>query len=289
MPALASAIISELAVRTADGVTLHVDHVRAEHSRGAVLCLHAMMTDGRYFGARRPQGPALPGRAAPPTVGDGFAAALARGGLDVYVADFRGHGRSGLRAGRDDWSFDDLVELDLPAITSAVGPAVILGHSLGGLVAAAAIATNRIAPPPKLLLGATSVWLHTRGRRRFVMAAIRATTALFGRTPVCALRAGTADEAPGYIAQLADWSRHGRWTSRTGVDYRAALARITTPTAAFAGAADWMCTPADARDFAAAIPGATVRVVADADHFQLFTRPEPALREWLIATALSIR
>ncbi len=283
MPVLASAITSELAVRTADGVMLHVDHVRAQHRRGAVLCLHAMMTDGRYFGARRqPKGGAK-------VIDDGFAHALARCGLDVYVADFRGHGRSGLRAGRDDWSFDDLVELDLPALTGAIGPAVILGHSLGGLAAAAAIATGRITPPPKLLLGATSVWLHTRGRRRFVMAAIRATTALFGRTPVRALRAGTADEAPGYVAQLAAWSRHGRWTSRTGVDYRAALARITTPTEAFSGAGDWMCTPADARDFAAAIPGATVRVVPEVDHFQLFTRPELALREWLIATALSIR
>src|SRR5690348_18040771 len=101
--------MDELTTRTADGVTLHIDRVRAQgRSRGALVCLHAMMTDGRYFGARRP---------------DGFAAELAAQGFDVFVADFRGHGRSvPPRAGEQDWSFDDLVELDVPAIVAAVPP-----------------------------------------------------------------------------------------------------------------------------------------------------------------------
>src|SRR6476469_8801568 len=100
----------ELGTRAADGVTLKIDRVAAQgERRGAVVCLHAMMTDGRYFGARR----------------DGsFAAALSQSGLDVYVADFRGHGRSvPPHAGEGDWSFDDLVELDLPAIVNLVGQA----------------------------------------------------------------------------------------------------------------------------------------------------------------------
>jgi predicted alpha/beta hydrolase len=267
----------ELGTRTADGVTLRVDRVPPQGTRrGVVVCLHAMMTDGRYFGARR----------------DGsFAAALAGGGLEVYVADFRGHGHSvPPYAGRDDWSFDDLVELDLPAIlhlaseTSGVAPSElsILGHSLGGLVACAALGTGRIASPRMLVLAATSVWLGETPARRALMTAYRGVTALFGRAPIKAIRAGTADESATYVHQLTSWSAHGRWTSLRGVDYQVALETITTPTFAFAGAGDWMCKPFDAEAIARRIRTCEpLRVVGrkhgdrlDPDHFQLFTRPE---------------
>lgn len=235
-----------------------------------------MMTDGRYFGARR----------------DGsFAATLAAAGLDVYVADFRGHGRSvPPYAGEGDWSFDDLVELDLPAILRLAGEAsglpsqeiAILGHSLGGLVAAAALGTARIPPPRLLVLGATSVWLGETAARKAIMAAYRGVTALFGRAPIKAIRAGTADESAGYVNQLTGWAAQGRWTSLAGVDYMVALETITTPTFAFAGAGDWMCKPSDAEAIARRIRTCEpLRIVGkrygdrlDPDHFQLFTRPE---------------
>ncbi|HEY5951600.1 MAG TPA: alpha/beta fold hydrolase [Kofleriaceae bacterium] len=267
----------ELGTRAADGVTLRIDRVPARgERRGAVVCLHAMMTDGRYFGARR----------------DGsFAAALAQGGLDVYVADFRGHGYSVPPfAGESDWSFDDLVELDLPAIVQLASEAsnvpadrlAILGHSLGGLVASAAIATGKIAAPRVLVLAATSVWLGETAPRRAIMAAYRGVTALFGRAPIRAIRAGTADESASYVGQLTSWSMQGRWTSLRGVDYLVALETITTPTFAFAGAGDWMCRPSDAELISLRIRScAPLRVVGrrhgdrlDPDHFQLFTRPE---------------
>jgi alpha-beta hydrolase superfamily lysophospholipase len=231
-----------------------------------------MMTDGRYFGARRP---------------DGFAAALAASGLDVIVADFRGHGRSvPPHAGPDDWSFDDLVERDLPAIVGGVGCApgelAILGHSLGGLVACAGIATGVVPKPRKLVLAATSVWLGETPARRALMAAYRGVTALFGKAPIRAIRAGTADESKGYVDQLTSWARTSRWTSRSGVDYAVALETIDTPTWAFVGGSDWMCTPRDAQAIAGRIRSAApLRVVGrargdriDPDHFQLFTRPE---------------
>src|SRR5690349_4674063 len=150
--------MDELVARTADGVTLRIDRVRAVgERRGVLVCLHAMMTDGRYFGARRP---------------DSFAATVAAAGFDVLVADLRGHGASvPPRAGPDDWSFDDLVELDLPAIVGAAARAAgcapealaLLGHSLGGLVAAAALGTGRIPSPRALVLASASVWLHGPG------------------------------------------------------------------------------------------------------------------------------
>ncbi len=272
--------VEELETQTADGVTLRLDRLRASGSRrGVVVCLHAMMTDGRYFGARREPS---------------FAATLAAAGYDVLVADFRGHGRSvPPRAGADDWSFDDLVELDLPAIIAAAARAsscapnelVIVGHSLGGLVTTAGLATARIPSPRLVVLPATAVWLLGRDgplARRGLMAAYRGVTAVFGKAPIRALRAGTADEAATYIRQLTGWTRAARWTSLRGIDYLAGLSTITTRVLPITGAGDWMCKPADAAAFATRMPNAApVRVISrangdalDPDHFQLFTRPE---------------
>ena len=270
----------ELEARTSDAITLRLDRVRATgEAKGAIVCLHAMMTDGRYFGARRP---------------DSFVTMVAQAGYEVYVADFRGHGRSvPPRAGADDWSFDDLVERDLPAIVMAAAKAaacstselVLIGHSLGGLVATAALGTSKITPPRALILPATAVWLlgpEGSMRRRAVMAAYRGVTALFGRAPIRAVGAGTADEAATYVGQLTGWARSARWTSLRGVDYLATLDSIATPVLPVAGVGDWMCTTEDAIGFARKIPGASaVRIVGkkqgdalDPDHFQLFTRPE---------------
>jgi predicted alpha/beta hydrolase len=263
-------------------VTLKVDRVRAVGARrGVIVCLHAMMTDGRYFGARRRDD-------------DGFARTLADAGYDVIVPDFRGHGHSiPPRAGRDDWSFDDLVDFDLPAIVGeaarlsacAPGDLVLLGHSLGGLVATAALGTGRIPAPRLLVLAATSVWLHGEDGpflRRMMMSAYRHVTALLGRAPIRALRVGTADEAATYVRQLTGWARATRWTSLRGIDYAAAAATIQTPVLAFSGAGDWMCTPRDAARFAGHLVGAApLRIVGrahgdaiDPDHFELFTRRE---------------
>jgi len=270
----------ELATTTSDGVRIWIDHVPAiGASRGVVVCLHAMMTDGRYFGARR---------------AGSFAGSIAALGFDVFVADFRGHGHSTPpRAGTDDWSFDDLVDKDLPAIVKACATAanvpiaelILLGHSLGGLVACAALGTAKIPPVRALLLPATAVWLVGPDgsiRRRALMAAYRGVAQLFGRAPVRALGAGTADESVTYVGQLTSWARTARWTSLRGVDYLAALATIETPVVPVVGAGDWMCTVDDARGFAAKIPKArALRIVStrhgdalDPDHFQLFTRPE---------------
>lgn len=273
-------MFDELVARTVDGVTLRIDRVRAAGERtGVVVCLHAMMTDGRYFGARRE---------------GSFAATLAAHGLDVLVADFRGHGRSQPpTAGPDDWSFDDLVELDLPAIIAtaaaesscAPNELTLVGHSLGGLVATAALGTARIAAPRLLVLPATSIWLLGADgslRRRAMMAVYRQTTLALGRAPIRALRVGTADEARTYVQQLTGWARSARWTSLRGIDYAAAAKTITTPVLPLAGEGDWMCTPDDARAFAAHFTAAAeLRVVGrahgdafDPDHFQLFTRAE---------------
>ncbi|MGE0870013.1 MAG: alpha/beta fold hydrolase [Kofleriaceae bacterium] len=252
-----------------------MDRLRAQGvRRGVVLCLHAMMTDGRYFGARREQS---------------FAAALSEAGFDAVVADFRGHGRSTPpRADRDDWSFDDLVQRDLPAIVAAVAhhsscdprELAIVGHSLGGLVTTAALGTGRIAPLRGFAVVSTSVWLLGRDgpvRRRLVMTGLRAMAQLLGRVPARGVGFGHADEPNTYVRQLTGWTRTQRWESLDGIDYFAAAGGITTPVYPYTGAGDWVCTPSDATGFAARIPTARpLRIVGtahgdaiDADHFNV--------------------
>jgi alpha-beta hydrolase superfamily lysophospholipase len=276
-------MFEEVAARTVDGVTLRIDRVRAAGERRAVLvCLHAMMTDGRYFGARRDTG---------------FAAYLARSGVEMWISDFRGHGRSTPPvAGPDDWSFDDLVELDLPAIVARVtelsgcvpGELAICGHSLGGLVATATLGTNRIPAPRLVLAPSTSVWLLGRDgpwRRRAILWSYRASARVLGRAPIRALRVGTADESRTYVEQLTTWAASARWTSLRGLDYSAALGAIATRVLPLAAADDWMCTPGDARAFAERIPTAEpVHVVDARDHFAMFTRPDmQPLWDWFVA------
>lgn len=274
----ASATTSDrLGAVTSDGVVLRMDRRRAlGDRRGVVVCLHAMMTDGRYFGARRDHG---------------FATALTAAGLDVIVADFRGHGQSvPPRAGASNWSFDDLVERDLPAIVDAAATAsscrpdelALLGHSLGGLVSTAAIGTRTITPPRRLLLASTNAWLGETLARRALMAVYRGITRVVGRAPIRALRIGTADEPRAYVDQLTGWARDGAWTSLGDVDYAKTLGTIGVPTWAITGANDWMCTPRDAHAFVRRIHSSEpLRIVGrahgdrfDPDHFQLFTRPE---------------
>jgi alpha-beta hydrolase superfamily lysophospholipase len=267
--------------RTADGVTLHLEHVRARSPRGALVCLHAMMADGRYFLRR-------------------FAPALADAGIDVFAADFRGHGGSVPPTAKDGWSFDDLVELDLPAIVTAaaqasgrpIGEVGVLGHSLGGLVATAALGTGRIPRPKALILVATGVWLDVDRRRRALIAAFRASATLFGRAPARLLRVGTADEARGDVEQMSGWVRTGRWTSLTGADYLASLRAIDVPTLTCASTRDWMCTPTDAAQIAGRITTARpMRLVGtaygdaiDPDHFGILTRDElHPLWSWIAA------
>lgn len=271
--------MARVEARTADGVRLALAHVPARGPRRAVaLCTHAMMAHGGYFGAARAEG------------GTGFAAALAAAGIEVLVLDWRGHGASRPPdPGRARWGFDEYVELDLPAALAAAArvggvsadEVAVIGHSLGGVVALAALGRG-VVRVRRLALAATSLWLPgPRGARwkRAIMEVYDASARVLGRAPIRALGLGSDDEAAGYVAQLAGWARTGRWTSRGGVDHMALLPRVDVPVWGFSGAGDRLCTPADARVMLARIRGAPpLRVVGrasgdaiDPDHFQLFT------------------
>ena len=279
-----------ISARTADGVELSLRRVRADGPRRAVCLLtHAMMANGRYFGA--------------------LSRHFAAQGIECFALDFRGHGQSvppHPERGRG-WCFDDYVELDLPAAIAAVcrecaiapDELCYVGHSLGGLVGLAAFGTGTAPAPGRVWLVATSVWLPgPRGRRlrRGVMRAYLMASVPLGYAPVRALELGTDNEPRSYIEQLAGWALGGRWTSRTGIDYLPFLRRVDSPVFAACGDGDRLCTDRDARVLLDRLPGRLpLRRVGrrsgdplDPDHFQLVTRPELA-RLWTEAAEFFTR
>jgi polyhydroxyalkanoate synthase len=127
-------------VRCADGVVVVVKRFRPA-GRGAgllpVVCIPGLGTDSHNFDAPAPFG---------------LARILAEAGHEVWAIDLRGTGQSTVSWSR--WvgiTFDDYVGLDLPAVvdhvlaTSGAPRVALLGHSMGGLVAYAALSST-LAP-----------------------------------------------------------------------------------------------------------------------------------------------
>ena len=103
-------------------------------------------------------------------------AQLARGGLDVHGFDLRGFGGSGgPRASVDRWSqlHDDLEER-LVAVRSIAPnrPLVLLGHSMGGLIALGYVLDGR-ARPDLLILSAPAISAKIPLWQRALVASLR--------------------------------------------------------------------------------------------------------------------
>gem|GEM_PF-2855200 len=230
---------------TGDGVRLALTRFEPDPPRRAVLvCTHAMMANSSYFRRGR------------------FAQYLASCGIEVYLLDWRGHGKSVPPSPRrDSWGFEEYVQYDLPAAlgcaadTAAVGVDELcyLGHSLGGLAGLAAFGSGVVPQPRRLSLWAASVWLPGRDgslKRRLTMKLYQVAARPLGYAPVRRLRFGSDDEPRQYVDQLAHWAYTGAWIGRDGTDYMAGLASITTPTLPFLGDGDPICFPPDANTLA---------------------------------------
>lgn len=198
-----------------DGWPLAVTlHPAVGARRGAVVLLHAMMVDARSLD--RP-------------AGAGLATVLSGAGWEVWRADLRGHGASGpapREGGR--WSYDDIVRNDIPALVDAAkmsgGEIVIIGHSLGGHTAAAAVAEGLVVD--RLVLLATNVWMPSLepSLRRTVqktmrMALFEASAWPLGFFPSRRMRMGPADESLPYVRDLCRFWWQDQWGSRDGINW----------------------------------------------------------------------
>jgi pimeloyl-ACP methyl ester carboxylesterase len=228
--------VESVDVHTTDGHALRAtvrEPARGVAFRGVAVLAHAMF-------ARRSEWEKA-----------GFARYLGDRGWRTIAFDFRGHGDSGKSASQGgDWTYDDLVQRDLPAVTEGARArakgkrVVVVGHSLGGHVAMAAQATGAI-DADGLALIATNVWLREtepslpRWLAKVAIArAFEETRVRRGFFPARALRLGSDDEASSYAAVL--WRIVGGfWGSEDGrVDYWDAARRVRVPIFALASDGD---------------------------------------------------
>lgn len=228
-----------LLARADDGVDLALYRARpAAPLPGAppLLLVHGTFSNRRFFLGS----------------GDrGMARWLAGRGFDSWVAELRGHGRSGARGRAASWRFEDWIRRDAPALVRAVLEAtgeerlIWIGHSAGGVIAAAFAGlghpeSSRIAgivmagAPAPTRPGAWHVPLAALGY---------GVTRVFGRFPARLLRIGPEDEHRGIMAQWMAWNVLGRWIGSDGTDYLAAAARVRAPVLAVAGAGDLIAPP----------------------------------------------
>jgi alpha-beta hydrolase superfamily lysophospholipase len=245
-------------VRTDDGCSLGVAVGEPTGPvRGEVLLLHAMMVDARALDR-------------PP--GGGLASTLVAAGYRVHRADLRGRGMSDRPA---DWTYDDLVYRDLPALVGAIGGCPwVVGHSLGGHVAAASWASGAVRLRGLVGLGA-NVWMPSLEpdlRRRISKAAgmglASLSVGLFGGLAARRARLGPVDEAEGYARDLVRFWLDDRWADRAGRDWSVALRTLDGPVLSVISRGDRLFAhPVGARAWIrAAGPRAEVWELQDGDH-----------------------
>jgi len=153
---------------------------------------------------------------------------------------------------------------------AAIGPADVVGHSLGALLCA------RLAAR------------HPEAVRRLVLVA---PTGLPGRTPLAAtgplVRALLASR-PSFLALLVrDAVRSGPVSIASAAfallaaDIRSDLAAVEAPVLVLLGENDPLVPRRDADEIAAALPNASIRIVAGAGHVPMSDRPQAFSRELL--------
>lgn len=264
------------ALTTLDGQRLHVQHWPAPNPRGTVLTVHGLGEHiGRYAHV---------------------AAHLNAAGWHVVGYDHRGHGRSDGPRGKIT-SHDDLLR-DLAQMIDSVraqhpGPLVLLGHSMGGLIAARFVAQG-VARPGE----ASAEWARTVDALVLSSPALAADTNVLQKFLLATLGALAPDLAvhnglkPEWIsrdpkvvaAYTADPLVHDRITPRlarfildNGEWVRLHAARWKVPTLLMYAGSDRCVAPSGSRDFAATAPKPvlTTREFGPLYH-EIFNEPEQA-------------
>ncbi len=209
---------------------------------------------------------------------------LAGLGLEVRGYDLRGHGRSGGARGsipRADSLLADLryVFEDLDRRDGA--PPLLLGHSLGGTVAAMATVGGWVAPRA-LILSSPALALHVSRPMSGVIALARRLIpdrALPNRLPLDKL-----SHEPGEVAAYrADPLVHDRITPRmygfladAGAAVRRGAARLNVPTLLLAAGDDGLVDARGSRELARALPAEIAEVhFYDGLYHELFNEREP--------------
>jgi alpha-beta hydrolase superfamily lysophospholipase len=206
---------------------------------------------------------------------------MADNGYDVVAIDHRGYGGSGGRRGHvDSWvQFCGDVEDQMREISALDIPTVLLGHSMGGLIATRYVVEQLIQPDLLVLSGpALGADIPTH---------LRIAAPLLGRIlPRLEIKEDgdpaqlSRDPAVGEVF-YADPYRVPYPTARLGMelmkaieDARAGIANVTMPTLVQHGGDDTL-VPVDASEIFETLPNVT-RIVYDDLRHEIYNEPERA-------------
>ena len=274
-------------LQTHDGLALHLQHWPSPGApRGTVVLVHGLGEHaGRYAHV---------------------AAALNAQGWRVLGYDQRGHGQSaGPRGGiaASDSLLADLALVLDTARAAHPGPLVLLGHSLGGLVAARFVAESLQAAPAAwarpvdaLVLSSPALDPGLNAVQKLLLVVVPALAPNLavnnGLRPVWISRDPAVVQAYVSDPQVHDRisGRLARFIADAGLDVLATAPRWTVPTLLMWAGADRCVAPRGSAAFAASAPTAVLR-----PHewpglaHEIFNEPEKAqvlaaLTQWLDAT-----
>lgn len=268
---------------TADGLALHLHHWPCAEPRGTVLIVHGLGEHaGRY---------------------DHVAAAFDGWGWNVVAHDHRGHGRSGGARGRidrDEALLEDLARVIDAVRTQHPGRLVLLGHSMGGLIASRFVAEALRPQPAAWSRVVDALVLSSPALAADMNAVQKLLLATLGRlAPDLAVGNGLKPEwvsrdAAVVKAYVADPLVHDRITPRLarfildgGELVRSLAPNWRVPTLLMWAGADRCVAPRGSAEFAAAAPAAVVQAKGfDGLAHEIFNEPEreqvmARLAEWI--------
>ena len=268
---------------TDDGLPLFLHDWPHAAPRGTVLIVHGLGEHGGRYAH--------------------VAAQLNAWGWRVMAHDHRGHGRSGGERGRipsDDALLRDLARVIDAARAEQPGPLLLLGHSLGGLIAARFVAEGLQAAPAAwsrevqaLVLSSPALAIEMNLVQKLLLATLGplAPNLAVGN----GLNPAWVSRDPAVVAAyVADPLVHDRITPRLtrfivdgGALVRSLAPRWRVPTLLMWAGSDRCVAPRGSAEFAAAAPKAVLQAqVFEPLYHEIFNEPEQAqvftrLQAWL--------
>ncbi|MEV8468852.1 alpha/beta hydrolase [Fluviibacterium sp. DFM31] len=189
----------------------------------------------------------------------------------VIAPNLRGRGGSFVLADPDRYGIADFAD-DLAAVMDNItGNVVLVGWSMGGLVALEYVQRYGLERIAGLILASTSACLHAEGLEPAIWFRGKTPEALVEEARDRATRLKLADTAKNIAVA-------GAWLSAAQVDYRPVLDRIDVPALVLHGSADSECPLDHGRALAAGLTTSRLEVLTGCGHVPMAEQPDAVAR-----------